>query len=416
MDPSYKPATFFQGSRALQFAPPRALLNPTTCISVHKAEPTPRLHSLQTDPHVGAAVQPPRNSDRAYLGGAAQASNCTMQPSLPLAEAGGQKLVTLPESTEAMQLPPPPPMALDREAAMKELAAAAGSAAAATHPSSSQSMPPEARESLTALKYLTMPQFDTQAMEIPCKIIFAERSTPIQKQVQVPMQLPHLSVAAREFAAFRILSAVRTLHSLRIVHGDLNLRSIVVTREGGVLVLALESAKFVALDAPSNSSFWAAIKTAKELQADRPSNAKKLLLSEVVPAGELPVPVQPTPNSNDTSAACPLDSKEQLPHESVQLGVLLFQILPGGNFPSDLTEGGNVAATIKASQQGLFRPDEVVPRAAMELEKLGVSERWQACVHTFVHLQHRQTAVQAAATFSPVARSPGDPSENGARG
>ncbi|KAL8443653.1 hypothetical protein Emed_006671 [Eimeria media] len=533
-------------------------------------------HRFNRDVHVSAAVQWPKKNEggATYSAGAAQDSKRTMQPSpLPPAEAGGQKQVSLPESTEAVQPPPSPSVVLDREAAMRELAAAAESTAAAEKSlSSNQPVSPEARESLTALRYLSLPQLDTQALEVPCKIIFAEISTPIERQVQVkrvaasmtrfvgetdrvaifevhvsdplfaslfqgphhlrlgyspverdqafynptavlnaalkggkptkailrvlekcmqlgyanaveasrltalllpiyvakiprfeqkfawvggkvyfptatlspafvcsladllllpstapsvspaenltstaPTQLPGLSVAAREYAAFRILTAVCKLHSLGTVHGDLTLRSIVVTRDGDVLLSALESARFVPLNASSKSSLSAATDTPTDLQADRTNtnNAEEpLTASEVAaPAGGVPVAVQPTLSSNDSSAGGLLDPQQELAQESVQLGMLLLQVLSGGTLPSALTETGNAAESIQASQQGgLFPPSEVVSSAAMELQRLGVSPRWQACVHALINSQQRQTALQAAATFIPEAVSPGDTS------
>ncbi|KAL8275409.1 hypothetical protein Esti_000621 [Eimeria stiedai] len=558
MGPFCKPAPLFEGSYALQLALPRALLKPTSCTSGHKAEACSRV-SLRADPGV-------------YSGGAGQGSKGTTEPSLPRLEAGRQTPVPPPESTEAVQTALPPSIALDPEAAMKELAAAARSLATAVQLSSNAAVPPEAHESLTALRYLSLPQLDTQAMEIPCKIIFAEMSTPGEKRVQVKgvaasitrfvgetdhvaifevqatdpllasllqgphhlrlgysplnrtqvfnnptaildaaleaakpmkaslnvlekcmehgfasaseaseltalllpiyvaeiprfdqkfawvggkvfapvatlspafacalddlmrspassvssaeslfsqvsMQAPHLSVAAREFAAFRVLTAVCKLHSLGIVHGDLKLRSIVVTLEGNVFFSALESARLVPLNKSCSPSISAAINTAGSLQAGRFSNAKKLVPSKVpAPAGGLSAAVQPTPSSNDASTECLTDSEQQLAYESVRLGVVLFQILSGGGLPFDMTEGGDVEESIKALQQGLFQPYEVNSRAAMELQKLGVDERWQACLLALLSLQQRHTAMQAAATYFPQALPPGNPPDTEARG
>ncbi|KAL8437955.1 hypothetical protein ACSSS7_000605 [Eimeria intestinalis] len=181
--------------------------------------------SFQRDARASTALQPTRVGEKAYSGAAGQDSKRTMQPSLPCIEGGRQIRVPLPKSTEALQALPPPPVALDPEAAMGELATAAGSIAAETQLSANRPVPPEARESLTALRYLTLPQLDTQAVEIPFKIIFAEIATPGEKQVQVKRVTASMTRFVGETAHVAVFE-VQASDPLfaRLLHGPHHLR------------------------------------------------------------------------------------------------------------------------------------------------------------------------------------------------
>ncbi|KAL8431028.1 hypothetical protein Efla_007612 [Eimeria flavescens] len=234
-----------------------------------------------------------------------------------------------------------------------------------------------------------------------------EATTPPLAAVQ---PLPPLSVAAREFIALRLLTSVYNLHALDFVHDALSLQAVVLTAEGNVFLSNLESASFVSPDESCQaSSPPSSSKPATSLQAQPLSSSSE---SPAAPAAS-PADFQKPIGQEDKEAACLLGPEKTLANESVMLGMLLFQVLANGRLPFGLTTGAAAAEALLAMQQGVFRPAEGLPGAAVELKNLGVSQKWQACVEALLGTNGKQTVTQAAPAYFPEFISPNRPKTDG---
>ena len=226
----------------------------------------------------------------------------------------------------------------------------------------------------------------------------------------VILERASLSIAAREFAALRILRAVCKLHTLGFSHGDITTQSIVIAEDGNVYLSDLEGAVTFGdsercQTPPLPMTPDASSLPEGEVQRQPTGSSTRIVPTDVVPGTPEATPLRSRISDGENlDAVCQIGQEglsQKYVAEAVNLGLLLFQVLSSGKLPSGLTKGPAPDEAQAALQEGICKSSNDAHAISAVLESVGVSEQWQNCVAALLHCEWRQTVLEVASVHFP---------------